>query len=279
MLELAFLSLFTLALPPNNTAGTICKETRTVELRLSAPAGKPPLKPARTLAAGAQCITLGSELAATSKLAVPLGEGLVTVSVPGYAVVAVPVPEKTAPLAVALTPVSPVHGCVVDRVTKQPVVGANVVASLNGKILSEHFGVPTGADGCFDVLDLPEGEASVVVRASGYIARIAVRSALARIFLTPSADAPRDLYQRVGIGFDPEFTVIGARVRAVAPGSPAAKALQVGDIIVSSDGHPIRTPFDVSVYVGGAEGTKADLVIKRGSEELTVKLERVMMSL
>jgi S1-C subfamily serine protease len=83
----------------------------------------------------------------------------------------------------------------------------------------------------------------------------------------------------MGIGFEPEFTLVGARVLTVVPGSPAAKTLQVGDVILSSDGHPIRTPFDVSVYVGGAEGTKANLVVKRGNAELKLQLDRVMMNL
>lgn len=279
MLQLAVLSLLSATVPPTASAGTLCKETRTVELRLTAPAGQGPLKPGRALAAGASCITLGSELAATAKLAVPPGDGRITVSVPGYALVAVAAPAQAATLDVALTPVSPVHGCVVDRASKKPVAGATVVASLAGRIMPEHFGVPTGADGCFDLLDLPEQEPSVVVRAPGYVARIAVRTALARVNLTPSPDAPRDLYQRVGIGFEPEFTLVGARVLTVVPGSPAAKTLQVGDVILSSDGHPIRTPFDVSVYVGGAEGTKANLVVKRGNAELKLQLDRVMMNL
>lgn len=278
MLELAFLALVTAAAPPSASA-KLCKETRTVELRLSAPAGQGPLKPARAAASGASCFTLGSELAATTKLAVPPGDGRITVSVPGYALVSVPAPAQAATLDVPLTPVGPVHGCVVDRATKKPVAGATVVASLGGRIMPEHFGVPTGVDGCFDLLDLPEQEPNVVVRASGYVAQIAVRTALARVFITPSPDAPRDHYQRVGIGFEPEFTPVGAKVVAVAPGSPAAKTLQVGDIIISSDGHAIRTPYDLSVYVGGAEGTKANLVVKRGMAELKLQLDRVVMNL
>ena len=279
MLDLAVLSILWAALPPAVSLGNVCKEPRSIELRLGAPAGKAPLKPGRTLAVGANCVTVGSELSATSKIAVPLGDGKITVSVPGYALVTVALPAKAATVDVALTPVSPVHGCVLDSSTKKPLVGASVVAGLNGQVPPEHFGVPTGADGCFDLLDLPEQEPNVVVRAPGYIARIAARTALERVFVTAAKNAPRDLYQRVGIGFEPEFTMIGAKVLKVVPESPAAKILKVGDIIVSSDGHPIRTPFDISAHIGGAEGTKANLVVRRGSEDLTLQLERVMMNL
>jgi len=63
------------------------------------------------------------------------------------------------------------------------------------------------------------------------------------------------------------------KVFEVSPGSPAeAAGLQPGDIILSADGNPLRTPQELSEYTRQHLGQEVTLVVKRGEEQFQVSL-------
>ena len=68
---------------------------------------------------------------------------------------------------------------------------------------------------------------------------------------------------------DGQAPQVGALVKAVAPGSPAAHAgLRPGDVIVAYDGSPVAAAGDVVRHVaGGAPGTAAAITVLRESAE------------
>ena len=64
----------------------------------------------------------------------------------------------------------------------------------------------------------------------------------------------------------------GALVASVTPNSPAAKAgIKQGDVILSANGHPIKTVHDLPRLVAATPiGQKLDLTIRRNGKEMTV---------
>lgn len=67
----------------------------------------------------------------------------------------------------------------------------------------------------------------------------------------------------------------GALVAKVLPGSPAARAgLQVGDIVRSVDGEPVRASNDLPVIVGGTQpGKEVTLNVWRRDKEVEIKVK------
>ena len=73
------------------------------------------------------------------------------------------------------------------------------------------------------------------------------------------------------LGLDPDKAT-GALVASVTASSPAAKAgLKPGDVILSADGHPIKTVHDLPRLVANAPiGKNLDLQVLRNSKEMTL---------
>src|SRR5207253_6468670 len=73
------------------------------------------------------------------------------------------------------------------------------------------------------------------------------------------------------LGLDPDQPR-GALVATVTPNSPAAKAgIKQGDVILSANGHPIKTVHDLPRMVAAMPvGQKLDLAIRRGGKEMTL---------
>src|SRR5690348_625843 len=66
--------------------------------------------------------------------------------------------------------------------------------------------------------------------------------------------------------------MVAARVEAVAPGSPAARAgVVVGDEVVAVNGEPVR---DVIAYQLQADGAEVDLELRRGGLERNVTVTK-----
>jgi hypothetical protein len=112
----------------------------------------------------------------------PPGPALVVISSPGHAPspgTPVIVRESGAPpyVDVKLGAGGVVEGSVVDRVSGKPIGGAEVEADglrvESAGVLPLPQRATTGADGRFRLAGLPEGGASLLVRAAGYHARIA----------------------------------------------------------------------------------------------------------
>jgi serine protease Do len=73
------------------------------------------------------------------------------------------------------------------------------------------------------------------------------------------------------LGMDPDRPV-GALVASVTPNSPAAKAgLKPGDVILSAEGHQIKTVHDLPRLVAKAPvGEKFDLQVRRSGKDMTL---------
>jgi PDZ domain-containing protein len=67
-------------------------------------------------------------------------------------------------------------------------------------------------------------------------------------------------------------TPIGALIEAVDPAAPAAGKLEPGDIVVSVNERPVRTPADLQSIGALKPGTRITLGVRRGSEQRTVTL-------
>jgi serine protease Do len=111
---------------------------------------------------------------------------------------------------------------------------------------------------------VPSGTAKDVVaqlREHGYVTRgwlgVAVQS------ITPTIAK--------SLGLDPDQPT-GALVASVTPNSPAAKAgIKQGDVILSANGHPIKTMHDLPRLVAATPiGQKLELTIRRNGKEMTV---------
>src|SRR6266478_5090633 len=73
------------------------------------------------------------------------------------------------------------------------------------------------------------------------------------------------------LGMNPDQPT-GALVATVTPNSPAAKAgIKQGDVILSANGHPIKTMHDLPRLVAATPiGQKLELTIRRNGKEMTV---------
>jgi aminopeptidase YwaD len=80
---------------------------------------------------------------------------------------------------------------------------------------------------------------------------------------------------RVTLGTIPDYAaeVEGVALSGVRPGSPAEKAgLKAGDVIVKFGGKSVRNIQDYSLYLSERNpGEEVEIVVKRGSETLTLK--------
>ena len=73
------------------------------------------------------------------------------------------------------------------------------------------------------------------------------------------------------LGMNPDQPT-GALVATVTPNSPAAKAgIKQGDVILSANGHPIKSVHDLPRMVAAMPiGQKLDLTVRRGGKEITL---------
>jgi PDZ domain-containing protein len=77
-------------------------------------------------------------------------------------------------------------------------------------------------------------------------------------------------------GFDVAVSPEGALVEGVAPDVPAAGALRAGDVIVSVDGKPVRTPDRLRALLGTvAPGDEVLLGLERAGKQRDVHVETV----
>ena len=80
------------------------------------------------------------------------------------------------------------------------------------------------------------------------------------------------------VGLDVSIAGTGARVEGVLSGTPAARRLEPGDVIVAIDDQPIELITDLQQIVRARPaGTVFDVRIERAGSERTVKLESVTL--
>src|SRR5919197_5173546 len=78
------------------------------------------------------------------------------------------------------------------------------------------------------------------------------------------------------LGRDAHATATGILVIGVIDGTPAAGALQEGDIIVAVDGMPVRTPDALRAAIGRRRpGRRGRLTLHRGESTLRVRLRTI----
>jgi carboxyl-terminal processing protease len=85
-----------------------------------------------------------------------------------------------------------------------------------------------------------------------------------------------------GIGIDVSFTGDYPVVSTVFPGTPAeAAGIKAGDVILSADGRDLHglTGDQASNLIRGPEGTKVTLALRRGTQDLSVSVERKSISI
>lgn len=91
------------------------------------------------------------------------------------------------------------------------------------------------------------------------------------VLFPPSYGVARTTQQRAGIGIRIEIEAGGIRVTDIFPESPAAEAgFQAGDLIVESDGKPVKGVADLA----GVEGQESVITFERNGEKKTVKVTR-----
>ena len=81
----------------------------------------------------------------------------------------------------------------------------------------------------------------------------------------------------VGIGVTIDYSENTNKVIIVNPGDAADKAgMQVGDIIIKVDGNDVSNLFgdDLANLIRGEEGTKVNVTVKRGEEEVDLNIKR-----
>ena len=80
------------------------------------------------------------------------------------------------------------------------------------------------------------------------------------------------------VGLDVSITGTGARVEGILSGTPAARRLEPGDVIVAIDDEPIELVTDLQEIVRSRPaGTEFDIRIERAGSERTVRLESVTL--
>lgn len=120
------------------------------------------------------------------------------------------------------------------------------------------------------------GEQKVVEMAKRVVARLAnqeKRPAFTKTS-TPTMGGDRQ-GARVTLGIIPDFAsdVPGMKISGARPGSPAEKAgLKADDVIIKFGGKEIKNIYDFTYMLGQFKpGDIVDIVVKRGTDELTVK--------
>ena len=78
------------------------------------------------------------------------------------------------------------------------------------------------------------------------------------------------------LGYDVVARPAGARIEFVDPDAPAAKALEVGDVVVAADGTPVKVPGALRRLVSsGAVGRELRLTLRRDGERRTVSVRTI----
>ncbi len=97
------------------------------------------------------------------------------------------------------------------------------------------------------------------------------RERLEGIALTMFEREPR---AGLGVQFDVTRDGFGAGIARTVEGFDAARVLRPGDVVISADGAPIRSPSDLRYsIISRAPGEKLPLVIQRGEETMEVEPE------
>ncbi len=210
------------------------------------------------------------------------GPAEVVVSAPTHAPsppVAVTIPEGGSPatVEVLLSPPAGLTGQVRDRVSRQPIAGAEVEAEG----LAERLAIfpvrqraLADAQGSFTLSGLPEGRVSLFARAEGHHARIVGGIALREgqvsgpltIDLTPVAAGEEPQLEMAGIGAVLEPGEEGLRLRRLVEGGGAAEAgLLVDDLILRVDGRPVsELGFQGAIQaLRGPEDSPIQLLVRR----------------
>jgi Lon-like protease len=79
------------------------------------------------------------------------------------------------------------------------------------------------------------------------------------------------------LGLPVRITQRGARVGQVLPNHPASGKLRTGDLLVSADGRPVRTPDDLRAVIGRHRpGERVRLRVRRGNRTIDVVLRTVV---
>jgi len=63
-----------------------------------------------------------------------------------------------------------------------------------------------------------------------------------------------------------------AMIGTVFPGRPADGHLLPGDTILAVDGHPVRTFYELGLYIEPAAGHELEFTVQRGGEEITTRI-------
>jgi serine protease Do len=126
----------------------------------------------------------------------------------------------------------------------------------------------------------PQGQASEVAGAEWYNSGIGFAVPLTEINARlESLKAGKDLHSGLlGVSLKPgDIYSLPAEIAVSQPGSPAYKAgVKAGDTIVEIDGHKIERQAQVRQVLGTRyAGDKVALVLKRGSETVTVSVELI----
>ena len=78
------------------------------------------------------------------------------------------------------------------------------------------------------------------------------------------------------LGYDVTATPTGVIVTNISPDVPAARVLEVNDVIVRASGKPVRTPEHLRAEVGGLRpGEELELRVRRGGETVDVTVRTV----
>ena len=78
------------------------------------------------------------------------------------------------------------------------------------------------------------------------------------------------------LGYDVQATPTGVLVTSVAPDAPAAKRLEVGDVIVAVDDVPVRTPAELRARISRrTPGDDVRFTLRRGGKSIEVTVKTV----
>jgi PDZ domain-containing protein len=78
------------------------------------------------------------------------------------------------------------------------------------------------------------------------------------------------------LGYDVTAKPNGVIVTSVSPDVPAARVLEVNDVVVAANGEPVRTPEQLRAVIGGLDpGDDLELRVRRGDETVDVVVRTV----
>lgn len=101
------------------------------------------------------------------------------------------------------------------------------------------------------------------------------KPAFTKVVTTPMGGGGDRQGAKVSLGIIPDFAgdTPGMKISGTRPGSPAEKAgLKGDDVIIKFGGKEIKNIYDFTYMLGQFKpGDEVDIVVKRGSEEVTLK--------